>query len=378
MWYLIFIALLVVCLVADCLSPLENDVGEFAVLPPLVAAAAIYAGSSIFSSLFNKFSSDASQKSAEERQFENQKELMKIQQDYNKENIGLQSDKQMENWNKMFGREMSANARLMATSPSIQRSAQQSAGISPNTAFGQFSGNVASPSSNVGLPSSPSGSAPLSQMTPSSLDLSGIGQLIQNAPVVEAQAKLTRAQAKAQELENKAVAEENAWYSAVDLSPDVPKREDDKFVLGGIDSNQLDDVVNLPSNTRKGAEARWLARQRIMTELSELDMKMSESDLKSAVADAKLSNSDVMEALERMDEAEFAQIEMAIDEAKSRIRLNNRTGQMYMSQKAIYDLEKEYNLNALVDRLSKSIKNFDFGEFFSTLVSIGIRKAIGK
>lgn len=201
-----------------------------------------------------------------------------------------------------FGNEAGLNAYLMRTSPSIQKQASIDAGVNPASNFGAFSGNLAQAS--MPLPNGSSSAPSVNFPQGNAMELLNLAQ---KQPLVRAEADLTSAKARAQELENKAMEEENVFYSNFDRLYDF-NVENGRLIIKPKEGANIPEFFTNPATTRKGVEAKHLSFSRVMKELAKNNADISQDELRQKVAQGQIENSLVMQALIEMPEIDFKKV----------------------------------------------------------------------
>ena len=206
----------------------------------------------------------------------NQYELMDKQHAQNKELARMQQNYLLQ------------NAKDAST---IERVSREQAGFNLN-GDGGFSPLAGMSSPSTGSPSAP-------QMSP--VDIASMLGIDSQLSLQSAQKRKLDADAKKQELENLGTEEENRWY-AWSFDPEFDNLQYKKDVEKGIDGYVLPDVEKVvpKASTRKGVEARELAKARIQSELAKLESMQSQEELARMVANGQLKNNEVVKALIEM------------------------------------------------------------------------------
>lgn len=247
---------------------------------------------------------------------------------------------------------------------SIERSSREQAGFNLNSEGGF------SPLAGMSVPSTGSPSAPQMQ----SPDFASFANLFMQAPLVKAQTRKLNADAEAQEQENTGTKEENAWYSRViQPSKDVDFDSNGNLVLGVSVPNQgateesemsgslpgVDSVSSKlpPSTTKKGVLARKEARVIIHTELKEMHARELKAELEGAIADGQLKDSEVMQAFFKQPYWQQEYVCEQISELISRELLQDRQGQLALSEKELNVLEKNMSTNGLIEGIENDIED---------------------
>lgn len=242
----------------------------------------------------------------------------------NEENRQAQNDMLTRQQN--FQRELNANSAL------VQMQSLKKAGLSPNL----LSGNPAY-NATASLGDSSSQQAP-------QIDVSAISSLLQQQPLVDAQARKDNAEAKAQEIEN-------ARQETLDRHLDAYFK--DKFPAFD-DPNAVGSYKNYNKGTidAQKLEREWEVRA---TELDALDVQYQFDKL---VNDTKLANSATVQAVADMPLLErrklYNEVLNLIKDRKvmdSVIKLNDAHTSLAASQEALNILEEEITRNSNIHEL---------------------------
>lgn len=306
---------------------------------------------------------------------DNQEYLMKLQHKLNLDAMDKQNSQNIHN-------------ALMAGT--IERASKEKAGLNIN-AEGGFSPIAGASSPGTGSPSAPPIQAP---------DFASFAQLMQTAPLVKAQARKLNADAEAQEQENAGTREENAWYSRViKPSQDVDFDSNGNLVFGVSVPNQgatddtemsgvLPEVGSTssklpPSTTKRGVLARKQARAIIQAELKEIHARELKAELEGAIADGQLKDPEVMQAFFKQPYWQQEYVCEQISELLSRELLQDRQGQLALSEKELNVLEKNMSTNGLIDGIEKDIdSDAPVGQVFRKVLKgsakLILRKIFGK
>lgn len=322
----------------------SNGLAQGSAIPlksiPFPLEAVIGAGGSLLGSVFSGLFGSSERNT----QYEQQRELMKYNQELGFENMRYQQKLGLDTFDKTFQKEASLNSQLMRTSPTIQKEAAIGAGINPASQFGVFSGNLAQSS----VPTyTPQGGAPSAPAMPNT-DLYGMGSLISKlaelGTVGLAKARKDNADAKGKEIENQGKEEENAIYSALQHYTE-PVVENGSLVFKFNPSqegkeHQLVDTVITNTKTRQGVEAVRLAWSRLMAENAKNLSDISQSELQQKLNEKKLNNSKwlnavigsdietynkIMQEVDKFDwERELARLQIDIAEIDKEIKLTEK------------------------------------------------------
>lgn len=307
---------------------------------PFPIAAAISAGASLFNSFMNNGLSN--------KQYSQQKELAELQMSHNKQLMNLQNSQNIQN---------AINAGT------YERLSKQKAGLNLNSEGGF------SPIAGASSPGVSQGSAPAT----SPVDFASFINSASQAILAQKQASNIEEDTKRKKLENQGTEEENRWYSW-SMSPEFNDLEYNKELNGFILPNV--EMVTIPSKTRKGVEARELAKARINEELHRLEMSLSQSELAQMVADGQLKDNEVVRALQRLPQAQYDEVMKRISEISAHIQVLNKQGNLLVTENELKKLEKEFSPKALLDGILKN--PLDISEYFKTLLALIFKKAFGK
>ena len=212
----------------------------------------------------------------------NQYELMDKQHAQNKELARMQQNYLLQN---------------AKDSSTIERVSREQAGFNLN-GDGGYSPLAGMSSPSTGSPSSP-------QLSP--VDVASMLGIDSQMSLQNAQKRKVEADAKKQELENLGTEEENRWYMW-SFDPEFDKLEYKKDIEKGIDGYVLPDVNHVvpKATTRKGIEAKELAKIRIQSEFSKLESLQSQEELARMVADGQIKNNEVVQALIKLPQVQYA------------------------------------------------------------------------
>ena len=282
----------------------------------------------------------------------NQYELMDKQHAQNKELARMQQNYLLQ------------NAKDAST---IERTSREQAGFNLN-GDGGFSPLAGMSSPSTGAPSAP-------QMSP--VDIASMLGIDSQLSLQNAQKRKVEADAKKQELENLGTEEENRWYMW-SFDPEFDKLEYKKDIEKGIDGYVLPDVNHVvpKATTRKGIEAKELAKVRIQSEFAKLESLQSQEELVSMVADGQIKNNEVVKALIEMPSAQYDEVMKRIAEMASHMSLMEAQAGLAISQKELNNLEKEFSPKAIMEKILNH--PLDPATWFTTIISLAIKKAFGR
>lgn len=282
----------------------------------------------------------------------NQYELMDKQHAQNKELARMQQNYLLQ------------NAKDAST---IERVSREQAGFNLNGDGGY------SPLAGMSSPSTGSPSA--NQMSP--VDVASMLGIDSQMSLQNAQKRKVEADAKKQELENLGTEEENRWYMW-SFDPEFDKLEYKKDIEKGIDGYVLPDVNHVvpKATTRKGIEAKELAKVRIQSEFAKLESLQSQEELARMVSDGQLKNNEVVKALIKMPSAQYDEVMKRIAEMASHMSLMDAQARLAISQKELNNLEKEFSPKAIMEKILNH--PLDPSTWFTTIISLAIKKAFGR
>lgn len=282
----------------------------------------------------------------------NQSELMDKQHEHNKELARMQQNYLLQN---------AKNAS------SIERVSREQAGFNLN-GDGGFSPLAGMSPPSTGAPSAP-------QMAP--VDVASMLGVASQMSLQNAERRKVEADAKAKELENLGTEEENRWYQW-SFDPEFDKLVYKKDVEKGIDGYVLPDVNKVvpKASTRKGVEARELAKVRIQSEFAKLESLQSQEELARMVADGQIKNNEVVQALIKLPQAQYDEVMGKIAEMASHINLMSAQKDLAISEKELNNLEKEFSPKAIMEKIVNH--PFDPATWFTTIISLAIKKAFGR
>lgn len=197
--------------------------------------------------------------------------------------------KNIRNQNELWEKQKAYQNWLNANGALVQRQAQSRAGLNPNADFGT-SAHLQTPSPSR---------ADLQMPDFSAIPQGGqsVAQMIQQQPLINAQAQKTMSESKQQDIINsRLIAEDNAikYYDILDsyyTATDEKQKEQYK--------NQLLEVDVVPHN--KGWFESRKSWREFQTEVNELDAKDIKAKLDKIVWEGKFDNNEVVQALQLMD-----------------------------------------------------------------------------
>lgn len=263
---------------------------------PFIIGGAIAGGASLLSSFINS----QSQKSFNREQYEKQNELI----------------------NKGYAREDKINAN----SALIQRQALEKAGLNP------FLSNYGDINTNIDT-SVPALSAP-------QYDLSGllqVAQMVQQQPLLDAQARQVNADAKAQEIENsRLISEDYEYYN-------------DSIIKNPPLDGSIPELKKSPVN--KGTYDALRAINQYKGELSDVDAKTAQNALAKNIAELQNADKDVVNALVRMPYREFRKLFYETQDIIEDMNLKKAQISLADSQTALNKLDEELKRNSNVHAL---------------------------
>ena len=129
---------------------------------------------------------------------------------YNGVSTARNNRRNIENQNMLWQEQKAQQQMLNATGALVKRQSMERAGFNPNADFGY------SPNLTVSTPTP-------AQQTAPQVDLSPLLALVQQAPVMQADARQKNAEAKRQEIENARMASEDAMLYNLDILANVPE-----------------------------------------------------------------------------------------------------------------------------------------------------------
>lgn len=275
-------------------------------------------------------------------------------------NYGLQdqiNDENIDNQWQMFRANQRYQNDQNLKMYSTLRKSLEGAGFNVNSAFG-------------GYPTTSAPSSPMASKVAPQIDSIGIAQLLQNAPLIEAQARKENADADAQEIENKRKRTEDAQYSVEDAMDAYNKlSEEDKVKQG------LPPVEVVPRN--KG----WFDAHRNFNqykgEESDVSLRHFSNVFNELIVKNQMANKSVLEALENMPYRQYESLIKQTDLAIAKASESRANKEYIDSNRAYIDLktqlEKDGNIFPYISKLFDG--SFDFEDFVKCLVLVGIKVA---
>lgn len=224
---------------------------------------------------------------------------------------------------------------------------------------------------NNGAPFTPVGTSAVGSSAPSGAPMSPVD--FANFLVASEQAKNIHEDTKRKELDNKATEEENAWYKWA-FDPRFDDLQYSKDVDGYILPNSK--IIVPRTTTRKGVESRQLAKARIEQELASANRSISQDELHEMISSKQIQNNEVLDALVSLPLTQYNEVMKKIDEMTSHISLMDKQGDLFVSQKELNNLEKEFSPKAIMEKILD--KPFDLSTWFATIVSLAVKRAFGK
>ncbi|MBO7696291.1 MAG: hypothetical protein J6T10_26945 [Methanobrevibacter sp.] len=174
---------------------------------------------------------------------------------------------------------------------STLRKSLEGAGLNINSAFGGYPTTTA-PSSSMATKVSPQ------------IDTVGIAQLLQQAPLVKAQARKDNADAESQEIENQRKRSEDNAIKYYDILEAYNNATDEKQKEQYI--NQLQEVDVVPHN--KGWFDSRKAWRQFQTEVEELSARDFKAKLDKLVWSGQYDNQEVVSALQNIPLADYNKV----------------------------------------------------------------------
>lgn len=325
-------------------------------------------------SLLGSFLSNTSADRQAEKQFERQKKLAEIQQEYNKELMDKQSANNMRDWQQQFNVQSRYDISNAYNNASRQVQALKQAGLNPASGISPYTSVTPSPSGGTtSLGASSQGSASAAGTFPFSFgNPVDFMQLAQNAPLAKAQARKLNAEAETQELENLGTREENSFYD-VAVVP-LPEPTFDK--AGNL---ILADIPALGHRTKKGVIAMRTAQKHLEQLESSLDLQISQADLQAMINNKQIKDDDVIKALVKMPSEQFNILTETVNELVSRQFLNTANGRLALSAEGLNLLERQMSNNAIINDVVDQIdsKDVSWKTVVKGLLKAGIKKFLG-
>lgn len=287
------------------------------------------AGASLLGSLFGGLFSSSNQ----EKQFQQQKELMKYSHELGLENMDYQQKLGHQTFDYTFGKESSLNQRLMENSPTIQKQAMLDAGINPASQFGTFSGNLAQSSAPTYTPQAGAPQAPSFEPFGISSVFAGLADILANVKLKKAQARDLNADAKGKELDNEGKEDVNNLVSNVETHTD----SDGNAVITWHRGASTVQGWSFKKDFRK-----WI------TEQNKLDAEDVKALLERKIAEGQLQDNSFMDAMVQMPGAELSKL---LEETlnlqttrrliNSQITLNDEKAKLVITENELKMLEKD-------------------------------------
>lgn len=281
----------------------------------------------------------------------------------NSENVRMQKEinqRNIDNQWQMFHAQNVRQDYLNRNQDLIKRQSLVGAGLNVNSEFGGYP--------NISTNSIPFAEQKAVQVQP--IDATLFAQMLQQAPLVKAQARQTNADAEAQEIENKRMKSEDAQYSAEEAMDAYNKlSEEDKVKQG------LPPVEIVPRN--KG----WFDAHRNFNQFkgeeSDVSLRQFSNAFNESIVKKQMASPKVLEALENMPyrqyESLIKQTDLAIAKASE-----SRANKEYIDSNKAYielktELERDGNIFPYISKLFDG--SFDFEDFVKCLVLVGIKVA---
>lgn len=285
----------------------------------------------------------------------------------NRQNADLQREinkKNVENQWQLFRAQNARQDYLNANQDLIKRQSLQRAGLNVNSEFGGYP-NIATNSVSSAVQNAPVMNAP---------DLSTFATLLQNAPLVKAQARKENADAERQEIEN----EHTKTYDRV-----LDAFYKDNFSSNDADGNNVLDDVVVNGKSRNYNKGTFDAQQRIRdykTHVNGLDVQDIRYQLDKLIYSNQLQDSETVKALSDMPIWHRKKIEeeclnLAKDRAvmDSVITLNNANANKADKDAALTDLEmrlkEDSSIFPLIEKYIPEGGFRDFAMFMAILLS---------
>lgn len=275
-------------------------------------------------------------------------------------NYGLQdqiNDENIDNQWQMFRSNQRYQNDQNLKMYSTLRKSLEGAGLNINSAFG-------------GYPTTSAPSSPMASKVAPQVDSVGVAQLLQQAPLVEAQARKDNADAEAQEIENKRKRSEDAQYSVEEVMDAYNQlSEEDKVKQG------LPPVEVVPRN--KG----WFEAHRNFNqfagEKSDVSLRQFTNTFDKLIVKRQMANKSVLEALENMPYRQYMSLVEQTNLAIAKASESKANKEYIDSNKAYIELktqlEKDGNIFPYISKIFEG--SFDFEDFVKCLVLVGIKVA---
>lgn len=275
-------------------------------------------------------------------------------------NYGLQdniNDENIDNQWQMFRANQRYQNDQNLKMYSTLRKSLEGAGLNINSAFG-------------GYPTTTAPSSSMASKVAPAVDSVGIASLLQQAPLVNAQARKENADAEAQEIENKRKHSEDAQYdveNAIDAYNQLS--EEDKVKQG------LPNIQVVPRN--KG----WFEAHRNFNqfkgEQSDVSLRQFSNTFNELIVKKQMANPKVLEALENMPYRQYESIIQQTNLAIAKASESKANKEFIDANKAYIELKKELEEDGnIFPYISKIFEgSFDFEDFVKCLVLVGIKVA---
>lgn len=282
----------------------------------------------------------------------------------NKQNVDLQREinqKNIENQWQLFRAQNARQDYLNANQDLIKRQSLQRAGLNVNSEFGGYP-NIATNSVSPAVQNAPVMNAP---------DFSTFATLLQNAPLVKAQARKENADAERQEIENE---RERSLDKGIN-----------KFVHDNLDTSEVGDLQGIEIQGGQGMtynkgtlQAQQLTRE-WQSRLKELDKNDVRNVLDKLVTEAQLKDNRTIQALRDMPYYEQQKLSREIDVLikqpdvmDSVMAYNYAQAHNADTQAALNELEEEItrntNINELIHKYLGDGSLADFAQVFVMIV----------
>lgn len=261
------------------------------------------------------------------------------------------------NQNELLRKQFNMQQELNANGALVQKQGLERAGMNVLSQFG--------PNLNLSAPS-PSKSDIIAPQA----DLSGLAQMaqmMQQQPLVDAQAKVASEQAEAQRIENERNKSKDLVIRNQTLIDNVVKNGNltDQEFLDWYSDNIRPVQENLGS-----FEARKLLRA-YQSELFQFDAQDAQNLLKKKVAENQIKSSPVIEALTNMPTQEFERLFAETNDLWASVVLKGKQGEYYDAQTALTDTENELKQNSsLIPLIQKYIPEGGLRDAITALVII--------
>lgn len=282
----------------------------------------------------------------------------------------------------MFGRQRDANTQMaqmmigaqrwnMKNQASLNRSGMVQAGLNPNNPNGLFTTGGISPSTPSTSPTS------ATYNPPDTSGFSEFGKLVQNEPLVKAEARKLNADAEAQELLNLGKREANEVYGTGQVTPRAFVNPDKPYLV----EFELINSKRKPISTKEGFDAVKDITKWYKQDLQEIDAAGVSAELRQLVSQYQI-DSDIWQSIAELPDANISYIlsMKSVQDALENVHIYDGKIKQFSYEellpieKELINLQKteqeEFKLGPLLAEMKKEFGDGNYMKAFGSLIQM--------